>query len=79
MHRTTWSAAAILCALAGWAASPGGPTPGKARWLTDGGDVQRTSWQRNETLINPSSKAKWRKDRNPFTSRSADRTLKCRH
>ena len=55
MHRTTWSAAAILCALAGWAASPGGPTPGKARWLTDGGDVQRTSWQRNETLINPSS------------------------
>ncbi len=27
----------------------------KANWLTDGYDPQRTSWQRNETLINPNS------------------------
>ena len=27
----------------------------KASWLTDGGDSQRTSWQRNETLISPAS------------------------
>ncbi len=29
--------------------------PGRANWLTDGGDPQRTSWQRNETLISPAS------------------------
>lgn len=26
-----------------------------ADWLTDGGDVQRTAWQRNETLLSPST------------------------
>jgi outer membrane protein assembly factor BamB len=26
-----------------------------ANWLTDGGDPQRTSWQRNETLISPAT------------------------
>ena len=29
--------------------------PGKANWLTDGGDPQRTAWQRNETLITKES------------------------
>ena len=29
--------------------------PGKANWLTDGGDNQRTAWQRNETLITTDS------------------------
>ncbi len=29
--------------------------PARASWLTDGGDPQRTSWQRNETLISPAS------------------------
>ena len=29
--------------------------PGPANWLTDGGDPQRTSWQRNETAISPES------------------------
>ncbi len=28
---------------------------GKANWLTDGGDPQRSSWQRHETLISPAS------------------------
>ena len=32
-----------------------GPPPGKASWPTDGYDVQRTSWQRHETLISPAS------------------------
>jgi outer membrane protein assembly factor BamB len=27
----------------------------RAHWLMDGGDPQRTSWQRNETLISPST------------------------
>ena len=40
-----------------WAALPAAqaPAPAKANWLTDGGDPQRTSWQRNETLISPAS------------------------
>ena len=29
------------------------PPPGKANWLTDGYDKERTSWQRNETLLRP--------------------------
>ena len=45
----------------GWIASPGAQAPnpqgqpGKANWLTDGGDPQRTAWQRNETLITKES------------------------
>jgi outer membrane protein assembly factor BamB len=31
------------------------PPPGKANWLTDGGDPQRSSWQRHETLLSPAS------------------------
>jgi hypothetical protein len=31
------------------------PPPGKANWLTDGGDQQRSSWQRHETLLSPAS------------------------
>lgn len=34
------------------AAAQGSP---KANWLTDGGDPQRTSWQRNETLLSPTT------------------------
>ena len=34
---------------------PPAPPPGKANWPTDGYDVQRTSWQRHETLISPAS------------------------
>ena len=29
--------------------------PRRAHWLMDGVDPQRTSWQRNETLISPAS------------------------
>ena len=57
MRRTcVWAAAAVWTLLA-WHASPGAQTKGKANWLTDGGDAARTSWQRNETLISPSSVA----------------------
>src|SRR5262245_21389227 len=27
----------------------------KADWLTDGGDPQRTAWQKNETILSPST------------------------
>ena len=30
-------------------------SPGQASCLTDGGDPQRTSWQRNETILSPAS------------------------
>ena len=36
-------------------AAPAAQAPRKANWLTDGGDTQRTSWQRHETLLSPSS------------------------
>jgi hypothetical protein len=55
MNRKLTSAAALVAGgLAFWL---GGPVSaqqektGKANWLTDGGDSQRTSWQRNEKLI----------------------------
>jgi outer membrane protein assembly factor BamB len=44
-------AAAVLCAAAGWTAAPGAQAGRKADWLTDGGDPQRTAWQRNETIL----------------------------
>lgn len=54
--RTRWTGAlaAVLGAVSFWM----GPTfaqSKKADWLTDGGDNARTSWQRNETLINPTT------------------------
>ena len=33
-----------------WIADPGAQTQ-KTDWLTDGGDPQRTAWQRNETIL----------------------------
>jgi len=35
--------------------SPPAPPPGKASWPTDGYDTQRTSWQRHEAFINPTT------------------------
>jgi hypothetical protein len=47
----------VMAGALAWAvvAVPGAQGPPKANWLTDGGDPQRTSWQRNETLISPTS------------------------
>ena len=58
----TWSVALVGAAVA-WSATPGAQAPaasaakssGKASWLTDGGDNQRTAWQKNETLITKDS------------------------
>ena len=38
-----------------WQTRPHAQTGRRANWLTDGGDPQRTSWQRNETLISPAT------------------------
>src|SRR3982751_1525236 len=37
------------------AVATGAQSQGKASWLTDGGDSQRTSRQRNETILSPAS------------------------
>ena len=55
----TWSVVLVSCA-AVWTAAPvaQGPaakSPGKANWLTDGGDNERTAWQKNETRISTES------------------------
>ena len=42
-------AALTAAAMAFTAAAPAPPAP--ADWLTDGGDPQRTGWQRNETIL----------------------------
>ena len=58
---TTWSVAlaswaAVWMATPGAQSAPQAPTSAdKANWLTDGGDNQRTAWQRNETRITTDS------------------------
>src|SRR5687767_11123807 len=49
-----WAAAACVMTAA-WHAGPRAQTSGKAHWLMNGGDPARTSWQRNETIISPST------------------------
>src|SRR5437879_11138455 len=50
MNRRWLAAVVAYGAAAAWVAAPGAQTQ-KADWLTDGGDPQRTAWQRNETLL----------------------------
>src|SRR5260370_34665689 len=51
MNRRLFSAALALSAATAWTAVPGAQAKKKADWLTDGGDPQRTAWQRNETIL----------------------------
>jgi outer membrane protein assembly factor BamB len=50
MNRRWNVAVAVLTAMAAWIAGVQGQAQ-KVDWLTDGGDPQRTAWQRNETLL----------------------------
>src|SRR5713101_27982 len=45
-----WNAVVAFSAMAAWIAGLHGQAQ-KADWLTDGGDPQRTAWQRSETLL----------------------------
>src|SRR5262249_41372314 len=50
--------AAIMTALSVasvWTSAAHAGNRPQASWLTDGGDSKRTSWQRNETRIDPKS------------------------
>ena len=57
--RRGWPIAAVVilvyCAAATSHAQRSGNRPTRANWLTDGGDAQRTSWQRDERLISPTT------------------------
>ena len=55
MHRTVLRAVLALCAANVVAATQDAPAPPTAHWLTDGGDAARTSWQRQETLLSPTT------------------------
>ena len=55
MSRRVVGAVLAMCAAALVPSGPGAQGPGKASWLTDGGDTQRTSWQKNETILSPST------------------------
>ena len=55
MSRTFAGAVVALSTVAASSIVPRAQSQTKANWLTDGFDSQRTSWQRNETLISPAS------------------------
>ena len=48
---------ALMAVLAGSARVSAQEGPRKAHWLTDGYDKERTSWQRDETRLSPSTVA----------------------
>ena len=52
MNRRLLAGLGGLGAAAFWIIAPAAQAPKKADWLADGGDPQRTAWQRNETILN---------------------------
>src|SRR4029453_9474961 len=55
MQQVVLCGVGAICPAAGFEIPPLAQTGRNANWLTDGGDPQRTSWQRNETLISPAT------------------------
>src|SRR5258705_4465731 len=51
MDRKSTGAAGLLAGAMSFWLGPVAAQSSKANWLADGGDSQRTSWQRNETLL----------------------------
>ena len=51
MTRRLLTGLAALGAALAWIITPAAQAQKKADWLTDGGDPQRTAWQRNETIL----------------------------
>ncbi len=50
-------AAAVVCLLCGfaWLSAARSQSERQAEWVTNGGDMERTGWQKDETKISPSS------------------------
>jgi hypothetical protein len=55
MQRLVLGVVGGICLAAASATGPHAQTARRANWLTDGGDPQRTSWQRHETSISPAT------------------------
>ncbi len=55
MQRFVFGVVGAICLASALETGPHAQTGRRANWLTDGGDPQRTSWQRNETLISPAT------------------------
>jgi outer membrane protein assembly factor BamB len=55
MQRLVLCIAGALCLTAALETGRHAQTARRANWLTDGGDPQRTSWQRHEHLISPAT------------------------
>src|SRR6476659_11205606 len=55
MHITWTGRAALVAAVLSFCFGSVKAQDKKTNWLTDGGDPQRTSWQRNETLLSKAS------------------------
>jgi outer membrane protein assembly factor BamB len=55
MQRLVLCLLAAIVAAAAWETHPAAQAGRRAQWLMDGADPQRTSWQRQETLISPAS------------------------
>jgi outer membrane protein assembly factor BamB len=55
VKRLTWCLLAAIGCVGVWDPGAQAQIGRRAHWLMDGGDPQRTSWQRNETLISKSS------------------------
>jgi outer membrane protein assembly factor BamB len=51
MKQTAVVTLTVVAAVAAWTIWPSAQSREKADWLTDGGDPQRTAWQRNETIL----------------------------
>src|SRR3954447_21348649 len=51
MNRRVIAAFAVLSTAAAWGAGPAAQSAQRVDWLTDGGDPQRTAWQRHETIL----------------------------
>src|SRR6187399_209380 len=55
MRRTFLAAVLAVSTAAAVTGKPEAQSPARANWLMDGGDPQRTSWQKQETLLSPAS------------------------
>src|SRR5215469_9549815 len=49
--------AAVVCLLGGtvWLSAARSQSEAKAEWVTNGADMERTGWQKNESKISPAS------------------------
>ena len=57
LRKPIWVASTMLLlgCLLNWSPTPQAQSNKMADWLTDGGDIERTAWQRSETILSTAS------------------------